>query len=43
MPQALRIGDAHAGRDVARLSARWRAMRSNARAWLVRKLQLANL
>jgi hypothetical protein len=37
------LGDAQAGRDVAQLRARWRAMRSNARAWLVRKLQLATL
>jgi hypothetical protein len=26
---------------LAQLRARWRAMRSSARAWLVRKLQLA--
>ena len=37
------LGDARAGRDVALLRAQWRAMRSNARAWLVRKLQLATL
>ena len=37
------LGDARAGRDVALLRARWRAMRSSARAWLVRKLQLATL
>jgi hypothetical protein len=35
------LGDAQAGRDVAQLRARQRAMRSNARAWLARKLQLA--
>jgi hypothetical protein len=35
------LGDAQAGRDVAQLRAWRRAMRSNARAWLVRKLQLA--
>jgi hypothetical protein len=37
------LGDALAGRDVALLRARWRVMRSNAGAWLVRKLQLATL
>ena len=42
MPHAA-LGDAQAGRDVAQLRARWRAMRSNAPAWLVRKLQLATL
>jgi hypothetical protein len=37
------LGDAQAGRDVGQQRARWGAMRSDARAWLVRKLQLATL
>jgi hypothetical protein len=43
MPQALRSVMPGQASDVAQLRARWRAMRSNARAWLVTKLQLATL